>query len=166
MSNPWHDCLWSCCRDMIINSLMGLIQRGETVLTLFMLLCSEVSILRGSQQAWTGAEPHTQLLPDHGRGRLGRSVVGHFPLLLLSIWVHWCLKMRPVSQHLAPVTLKWRGRPLKDVLCRMPFLMLDLCLTGIRSLLANGRRPRGKALSGTRRPWEMAVLLLSISTAT
>lgn len=51
-----------------------------------MLLCSEVSILRGSQQAWTGAEAHMQLLPEHGRGRLGRAVVGP----LLPSLVHLC----------------------------------------------------------------------------
>ena len=45
-------------------------------------------------------------------------------------------------------------------------LSFSLCLTGIRSLPANGRRPQGEALSGTGRLLEMAVLLLSISMAT
>ena len=44
--------------------------------------------------------------------------------------------------------------------------LFSLCLTGIRSLPANGRRPQGKALSGTGRLLETAVLLLSISMAT
>lgn len=42
----------------------------------------------------------------------------------------------------------------------------SLCLIGIHSLPANGRRPWGETLSGTGRLWEMAVLLLSISMET
>lgn len=54
-------------------------------------------------------------------------------------------------------------------LCCSLFLLspsLSLCLIGIHSLPANGRRPWGKALSGTGRLWETAVLLLSISMET
>lgn len=70
-------------------------------------------------------------------------------------------------------------RPLKNLLyvskqsCICLFYLIfllsrcpSLCLIGIRSLPANGRRPLGETLSGTGRLWETAVLLLSISTAT
>lgn len=43
---------------------------------------------------------------------------------------------------------------------------LSLFLLGIQSPPANGRRPRGKALSGTGSLWETAILLLSISMET
>lgn len=100
-------------------SVMGMIQYGETALTVFMCLCSEVSILRGSQQARTCAEPHMQLLPEHGRGRLGRSVVGR---LLLHTSFSTSMLESEAGQHSGQVTLEWRGRPLKDVLCEVPFV--------------------------------------------
>lgn len=82
-------------------SVMGIIQYGETALTVFMCLCSEVSILRGSQQARTCAEPHMQLLPEHGRGRLGRSVVGRLLHLVLASMLE-----SEAGQHSGQVTLE------------------------------------------------------------
>lgn len=119
----------------------------EGALTLLMCLCSEVSILRGSQQAGTCAEPHMQLLPEHGRGRLGRSVVGRSLLPLLSIRMHRCLKTRRAGQHSGQVTLQLRGRPLKDVLCQTLFVCHAWSLSRRHTLPASqweeaaGKRP-------------------------
>lgn len=54
-------------------------RRAKTqVLTLRRLMCrSEISILGGSESTCRCAEPHVQLLPGHGGGRLGGGLVGH-----------------------------------------------------------------------------------------
>lgn len=75
----------------------------------------------------------------------------------LSTREHWEQNLLGISKH-RRVCLPHSVFP--------PSLSFSLCLTGIRSLPANGRRPQGEALSGTGRLLETAVLLLSISMAT
>lgn len=57
--------------------------------------CSALSITCGSQKTWRRAQPHLQLLPGHGGGRLGWCVVG-------CLWLHAVSlvgRCQPLQKH-------------------------------------------------------------------
>lgn len=139
--------------------------------------CSEVSIARGPRQTRSRAQPHMQLLPGHGGGRLSGCLVGRWRPPALSSEVHRYLKIPPAcaySVQVAPeendneATRQQQNTQMFEAsfFCLSSLRSLSLCLLGTHSLPANGTRPRGEALSGTGKLWETAALLLSISMAT
>lgn len=146
-------------------------------------LCVCTGFSPGSISGWSQptsgpAKPHTELLPRHRRGYLSRRVVCP---LVQSFWIHQRRFQTYFIQAAFGANLKTthldRGNHSRPTVLFKTFcvclcfvsLLTALCLLGTHCPPANGRRPERKAaaaLSGTRRLWEMAVLLLSISTET
>lgn len=121
----------------------------KTLLTLCALACcSEVSILCGPWPTRSRAQPHMQLLPGHGGGRLSGCLVGHLRIPVLSFEVRQYWRIPRACAYFGTGGSRVNGTTIHSLICtrQLEIQQEAVCLKA-RAFLFFNLLPRSPPLS-------------------